>query len=135
MADDVGDCVCFASAGRALNDDAIIALQLLDDGHLLIVVRHGEVQLARVAGTVAGRQPSKRDFRVPTHGVVAGGDKALNDPWYRGGHLELFFQAPNVLQENIARAFAAKNNPATCYQQLFRGGGQACPVLGFNVSA
>ena len=127
--------MCFASAGRALNDDAIIALQLLDDGHLLVVVRHGEVQLTRVAGPVAGRQSPKWDFRTPAHGVVAGGDKALNDAWHRGRHLELLFQAPNVLQENIARAFAAKNDPAACYQQLVRGRGQAGPILGFNVSA
>ena len=135
MADDVGNGVCFARAGRALNDDAIIALQLLDDGHLLVVVRHGKVQLTRVVGPVAGRQPSKWDFRAPAHGVVARGHEALDDAWHRGGYFQLLLQAPNVLQENIARAFATKNDPAASNQQLIRGGGQAGPILGFNVSA
>ena len=45
MTDDVGDGVGLAGAGRPLHHNPVVHLQQLDDLHLLVVVRLGEVQL------------------------------------------------------------------------------------------
>ena len=49
MADDVGDGVGLASAGRALHHYPVMHFQQLDDLHLLVVVRLGEVQLVNLS--------------------------------------------------------------------------------------
>ncbi len=119
VTDDVGDGVCFSSARGALDHNAVVALQLLDDGHLLVVVRHGKVQLTSVLGAVTGRQATEGDFRASAHGVVPRSDKTLDDGRNRGGHFELLLQATDVFQQDVARTLATKDDPASCDQKLF----------------
>jgi hypothetical protein len=60
VADDVGDGVGLAGSRRPLHDDPVVGMQLLNDGDLLIVVGHREVQLHRLRACIAGRQPAER---------------------------------------------------------------------------
>ena len=118
MADDVGDGMGLARTGRALHHNAIVHLQQLDDLHLLIVVRFGEIQLLRFCrrriiplGTADVGQTTKR---WQDHIFQHTGRFGENGPQGRRqltGLLDPGFKATQVFNKHIAVAGAGKQAP------------------------
>ena len=108
MTDDVGNRVGFARARGALNDNAVIVRELLDDGDLLVVVGHREIQFEGGWRAVAGRQATEWLLRTNSNGVVTALNEAANDVRQFRGFLDRLLQAPDVLKEDVARTFATE---------------------------
>ena len=123
VADDVGDGVRLAGARRALHDHAIGALELLDDGDLLLVVGQRKVQLTRGLGAACARP------RVARHAAKT---QRLNlaclVAWRRHQHQrgagqivglgDALLQTLNVLMQIIAGLGARKKHGRIRYDKL-----------------
>ena len=118
MTNDVGNCVSLAGTRRTLYDNAVIALQLLDDRHLLIVVWHREVELKGSRWAVAGGKAPKRLLRSHAYGRVTALNEAANDTRQARCRLDVFLQTPNVFEKNVTRALTRKQDPSVGYLEL-----------------
>ena len=111
VADDVCNGMALAGAGRALHYHPVAGFQLLDDSHLLVVVRQGKEKLFGVGAGERGRQPSKRhcDFRLDLG--IPDLDKAPQNVGQAYGLSDFLLQPLNVLQEDVFRAPAGEEHP------------------------
>src|SRR5271165_1638986 len=104
MADDVGYGVSLTCSGRPLDGDAGCPLEILHDGHLLIVVGQWKVELFLALAAIGGAAARKA---AKSHGLIF--DRLIGRRRYQRQRarrnvtttLQLLLQALQVLEEIV----------------------------------
>ncbi len=121
VADDIGDGVCLASPWRPLNRYTGSSPQPLHDGHLLVVIRQGEIQLLEFATRSrcsTSRQPTERD-RLKFDRLIGRlrheCERAFMD---RAAPFELLLQTFEILEEIVDGPWSREQYPGVRYDEV-----------------